>query len=92
MIVSFRHKGLKLLHEKSDRSKIRADLVDKVERLLSLLEQAEQPADVDLPGCGLHPLKGNLKGSWSLTVSRNHRIVFRMAGRNVCDVDLIDYH
>jgi proteic killer suppression protein len=92
MIVSFRHKGLKLLHEKSDRSKIRADLVDKVERMLSLLEQAEQPEDVDLPGCGLHPLKGNLKGSWSLIVSRNHRIVFRMAGQNVRDVDLIDYH
>jgi proteic killer suppression protein len=92
MIVSIRHKGLRLLYEKGDRSKIRPDLVDKVERLLTLLDEAEQPGDVDLPGFGLHPLKGELKGLWSVTVSRNHRIIFRFDGRHVTDVQLVDYH
>jgi proteic killer suppression protein len=92
MIVSFRHKGLKLLYEKGDRSKIRPDLVDKVQRLLTLLDQTEEPADLDLPGFGLHPLKGNLKGLWSVTVSRNHRIVFRLGKGGAFDVDLVDYH
>jgi proteic killer suppression protein len=92
MIVGIKHKGLKLLFEKADRSRIRPDLVDKVERVLTLLQQAERPEDIDLPGLGLHALKGNLKGFWSVTVSRNHRIIFRMASQNVFDVELIDYH
>ncbi|HVX13842.1 MAG TPA: type II toxin-antitoxin system RelE/ParE family toxin [Pirellulales bacterium] len=65
MIVSFRHKGLKLLYAKGDRSRVRFDIADKAERLLTLLDQARQPADVDLPGFGLHALKGNLKGLWT---------------------------
>lgn len=92
MIVSFRHKGLKLLYEKADRSRVRPDIANKAERFLSILDAARQPADVDLPGFGLHPLKGDLKGYWSATMTRNHRIIFRFAGSQVHDVDLIDYH
>lgn len=92
MIVSFRHKGLRLLYEKGDRSRIRPDIAAKAERILSVLDQAEQPEDVDLPGFGLHALKGNLKGVWSVSVSRNHRIVFRLVNGHVHDVDLMDYH
>lgn len=92
MIVRFRHKGLKLLYEQGDRSKIRADLVDKVERFLSILDQAEEASDVNLPGFGLHALKGDLKGFWSVTISRNHRIIFRFEKAGATDVDLIDYH
>lgn len=92
MIVSFRHKGLKLLYEKADRSKVRPDLAGKLERLLTLLDQAASPDDAALPGIGLHPLKGDLKGYWSATVSRNHRIIFRFEGGDVHDVELIDYH
>ena len=54
MIVRFRHKGLKLLYEKGDRSKVRPDLANKIERFLTILDQAEEPSDVDLPGFGLH--------------------------------------
>ena len=92
MIVSFRHKGLKLLYEQADRSKVRPDIAGKAERFLTLLDVARQPADVDVPGFGLHPLKGDLKGFWSATVTRNHRIVFRFAGGHVHDINLIDYH
>lgn len=92
MIVSFKHKGLKLLFEQGDRSKIRPDIADKVDRFLSLLNQAEVASDVDLPGFGLHALKGELKGYWSATMSRNHRIIFRFSGQDAMDVQLIDYH
>jgi proteic killer suppression protein len=92
MVVGIKHKGLRLLYEKGDRSKIRPDLADKAQRLLTLLDQAEQPTDVDLPGFGLHALKGDLKGFWSVTVSRNHRIVFRFSETGAFDVDLVDYH
>ncbi len=40
----------------------------------------------------LHPLKGELKGFWSITVSGNWRIIFRFDSGNAFDVDLVDYH
>ncbi|KQZ99855.1 hypothetical protein ASD64_13615 [Mesorhizobium sp. Root157] len=92
MIASFRHKGLKKLYEQGDRSKIAADYADKIERILARLDQAADPADMDLPGYRLHGLKGDLKGFWSVTVSGNWRIIFRFDDGHADDVDLIDYH
>lgn len=40
----------------------------------------------------MHPLKGKLKGLWSVTISGNWRIVFRFADGHVFDVDFLDYH
>ena len=45
-----------------------------------------------LPGYGLHPLMGELAGSWSVTVSGNWRLTFRMDGQDAFDVDYLDYH
>jgi proteic killer suppression protein len=92
MIVGFRHKGLRLLYEQGNRRKISADHIGKIERILARLDQTTQPEDMDLPGFRLHPLKGDLAGLWSVSVSGNWRIVFRFDGADVCDVDLIDYH
>jgi proteic killer suppression protein len=92
MIVSFRHKGLKLLFEKGDRRRVLPDYADKIERTLARLEEASEVANMDLPGFRLHRLKGDLAGSWSVTVSGNWRIVFRFEGGHANDVDLIDYH
>ena len=47
---------------------------------------------MDLPGFRLHPMKGDLVGYWSASVSRNWRVVFRFEGVHVCDVNLVDYH
>jgi addiction module HigA family antidote len=92
MIQSFRHRGLQRLYERGDRSRINATLVDKVETALGLLDVAETPEAVNLPGYRLHPLRGDLRGFWSIRVSGNWRIIFRFDDRDVCDVDLVDYH
>ncbi len=92
MIRSFRHKGLKLLFDKGDRRKVNPDHVHKVERILARLEEAGEIDNMDLPGFRLHPLKGNLAGFWSITVSGNWRIIFRFDGGHASDVDLTDYH
>jgi proteic killer suppression protein len=47
---------------------------------------------MDLPGWRLHPLKGELKGLWSVWVNANWRIIFRFDGKDAVDVDLVDYH
>ena len=83
---------MRRLYERGDRSGIRPDLLDIVEDILARLDQAEMPQSMDLPGYRLHPLKGDMKGLWSVTVRANWRIVFRMEENDVFDVELIDYH
>ena len=92
MIRSFRHRGLKRLYERGDRSGIRPDLLETVERVLTVLDAATTPQALDLPRYHLHPLKGDLKGLWSVTVRANWRIVFRFENGDALDVELIDYH
>lgn len=92
MIRSFRHRGLKRLYERGDRSKIRPDLLDTIEDILGRLDVAAAPQALNLPGYRLHPLKGNLQGFWSVTVRANWRIIFRFDGPDAVDVELTDYH
>ena len=92
MIRSLKHRGLKRLFERDDRSGIRPDLVENVEDILGRLNQATTPQALNLPAYRLHPLKGDLKGFWSVTVRANWRIIFRFAGEDAFDAELIDYH
>lgn len=92
MIRSFKHRGLKRLYERGDRSGIRADLRDSVEDILARLDEAETPQAMNLPGYRLHPLKGALQGFWSVTVRANWRIIFRFEATHAFDVELTDYH
>ncbi len=92
MIKSFKHRGLKRLYERDDRSGIPPDMLDKIGRILTALDSAKTPQDLDIPGYRLHSLKGELKGLWAVTVRANWRVVFRFEGTNAYDVKLIDYH
>lgn len=92
MIRNFRHRGLKRLYDKGDASKVPAQDVGKIRRILARLNNSSRPEDMDVPGFRLHPLKGDLKGFWAVTVRANWRIIFRMEGEDAHDVDLIDYH
>ncbi len=92
MIRSFKHRGLKRLYERDDRSGIRSDLADTIQEILTALDDAAAPQELGLPGYRLHPLKGDLKGFWSVTVRANWRIIFRFEGPDAFDVELIDYH
>lgn len=92
MISSFRHKGLRRFYEQNDISGIRTDQAQRLQRLLSLLDQIQIPQEANLPGLRLHALKGDMRGFWSVTVSGNWRLIFTMVGPNVANVDLVDYH
>ncbi|MFO7481259.1 type II toxin-antitoxin system RelE/ParE family toxin [Oceanibaculum nanhaiense] len=92
MIRSFRHKGLKLLYEKGERRRLPPEQIDKIERMIARLDQARDSSEMDLPGWRLHMLKGTLEGFWSVTVTGNWRVIFRMEGGDAHDVDLVDYH
>jgi len=92
MIRSIRHKGLKRLYEDEDPRGVMAEHVVKLRDILARLDAAGAVTDMDLPGFKLHPLKGELKGFWALTVRANWRIIFRFADRDALDVDYVDYH
>ena len=92
MIERFRHKGLKRLFQQGDAKGVSPELIEKLENILFVLNRARRPEDMNLPGFGLHRLKGDLKGFWSVTVRANWRVIFRFEEGDAHDVDLIDYH
>lgn len=92
MIGSIRHKGLKRLYEDDDPRGVIGEHAAKLRDILARLDAAAAPADMDLPGFRLHPLKGEFKGLWAVTVRANWRVVFRFAQGDALDVDYIDYH
>ena len=60
--------------------------------ILTNLDQAEVPGDMDLPGLQLHELKGPRKNIWSVSVNKNWRVTFRITDRNAEIVNYEDYH
>ncbi len=82
MIASFKHKGLKRLFENDDRSKLPAELIERIEEILQMLDAAAGPDGMNRPAFRLHSLKGNRKGQWAVTVRANWRIVFSFADGN----------
>lgn len=92
MIQDFRHRGLERFFLSGVKSGIRPDHAERLRLVLGRLAAARTPKDMDLPGLGLHPLKGKLKGRWSVTISGNWRVTFAFSGKDVINVDYEDYH
>lgn len=91
----FRHKGLRRLYDDDDPKGVPPAMADKLRKLLFALETADSLDQVSrFPGWKLHPLKGALKGFWSLTVTGNWRLIFQYDPKTnaAADIDLIDYH
>ena len=92
MITSFVHKGLKVFFIDGDCRGIPAHFAPKIERILDRLDVCARPEEMSIPGFGFHPLLGNRKGQFSVTVSGNWRITFAFEGVNASDVNFEDYH
>jgi proteic killer suppression protein len=92
MIQKIKHKGLRALFESGVSSGVNAQHIARLRKILALLETAETSEDMDLPGLGLHPLKGNRKAEWAVIVSGNWRITFKIQNGDVSDVNYEDYH
>ena len=92
MITSFSHKGLERFYKTGSTSGVQVKHVKRLRLILSNLDQAEGPNDMDFPGLRLHELKGRRKNIWSVSVSGNWRVTFRFVGRNAEIVNYEDYH
>jgi proteic killer suppression protein len=92
MIRSIRHKGLKRLYEDDDPRGVIAEHVERLRDILDALDTSVTIEDMDLPGFRLHPLKGELKGLWAVTVRANWRVIFRFSDADAFVIDYADYH
>ena len=92
MIKSFAHKGLEEFFYEGTTKGIQAKHAARLRYILDLLDVAEVAEDMSFSGSGLHQLKGQLKGVWSVKVSGNWRLTFRFEGGNAYVVNYQDYH
>lgn len=92
MIISFIHKGLEKFYNSGKTSGIQSKHVKRLRLILTNLDQAENPSDMDLPGLRLHELKGSRKGIWSVSVSGNWGVTFRFISKDIEIVNYEDYH
>ncbi|MDE3010761.1 MAG: type II toxin-antitoxin system RelE/ParE family toxin [Pseudomonadota bacterium] len=92
MIRSFRHKGLEAFFRKGSKAGIQAQHASKLRVLLTALDFAKKPEDMNAPGWRFHALSGDLAGHYSVTVNANWRVVFRFDGTDAELVDYLDYH
>ena len=92
MIRSFRHKGLEAFFRRGTKAGIQPHHAAKLRLQLTALDAATKPEDLAAPGWRLHPLTGDLKGHYSITVNGNWRVIFQSQGKDVELVDYLDYH
>ena len=92
MIRGFRSRALRRFVQRGEERRILAEHRESVRDIMARLNASSEPNDMDLPGFGLHPLKGDLAGFWAVKVRANWRIVFRFENGHALDVDYLDYH
>jgi len=92
MIKSFKHKGLKQYYETGSTRGIRESHARRIRMQLAALDTALEITDLDIPGYQLHPLKGDRKGVWSISINGNWRLTFEFTDSNVFVLDYEDYH
>jgi toxin HigB-1 len=94
-IRSFSHKGLKTLYAEDVAKGVPPDTADKLRKMFAFLDDMQDAKELQsLPAWKAHILAGDRKGTWSLSVTRNRRLTFRIdsAENEICDVNLEDYH
>src|SRR3990167_789727 len=92
MIKSWKHKGLKHFYETGSTSGIQPNHQKRLKIILQRLNGAIRAGDMNTPGMKFHHLTGAYKGSYSVTVNKNWRIIYAFEGRDAILVDYLDYH
>ena len=94
-IRNFVHKGLERLYTVGSAKGVPPDTVDKLRKMFAYIDDMNDPEELQaLTVWGVHTLTGDRKGTWSLSVTHNRRLTFRVdrAAAEICDVNLEDYH
>jgi proteic killer suppression protein len=92
-ILSIAHKGLRNYVQKNDPKGLPRDKVERIQNVLAALIQAPDMEGVEgPPGWRIHQLRGDRAGQWSISISGNWRLTFRIEEGAIADLNLEDYH
>jgi toxin HigB-1 len=94
-IRNFIHRGLKRLYLDDSAKGVPPDTADKLRKMFAFLDNMQDAEELRaLTSWKVHTLTGHRKGDWSLSDTRNRRLTFRVdtTEREICDVNLEDYH
>ena len=80
------------LYDGRTAKRVASEHVEKLRDILAVLDRSKGPDDMDLPGFRLHPLRGDLKGHYAVSVSGNWRVTFWFDDGHAADADYLDYH
>jgi toxin HigB-1 len=92
VIRSFRHKGLAELFETASSRRVQPKHAARLKLILTMLNAATHPGQMNAPGLRLHPLKGKPAGRYAVWVDENYRVTFRFESGHAVEVDYGDYH
>lgn len=92
MILTFRHKGLEAFFKTGSKAGIQVIHAKRLRELLTALNVASGPQDLNRPSWRVHTLSGDRAGFHSVTVQANWRLTFRFVGADVELLDYLDYH
>lgn len=92
MIKSIRHKGLRKFFEAGTTAGVQASHAKRLRMQLAALDTAQTIEDMNIPGFALHPLKGEMRGRWSISINGNWRLTFEFQDGNAYVLDYEDYH
>ena|SRR5436190_11270417 len=92
VIKSFAHRGVKRYFESGTVKGMPQDMAKRLRIRLDALDAAKEPPELDVPGWDLHELKGDRKGTWSIKVTGNYRLTFKLSAGEAREVNLEDYH
>ena len=92
MILSIRNKAVSALYHRGDASKLPAEHIEKITRILTRLDAVKKPQEMNYPASDFHQLKGKLQDFYSVKVQANWKTIFQFDGEDVIDVDYLDYH
>jgi toxin HigB-1 len=92
-IRAFRHKALERFYAEGSGKGLPPETLPKLRAMFAVLDQMSDVEELKVwPLWKVHLLSGNRKGVWSLHVTRNWRLTFRVEGNELLDVDFEDYH
>lgn len=92
MIVSISHKGLRMYYEDGNSAKLPFAQLNKIRRIMTMLDAVTSEDDIKKLGNDIHALKGEYAGFWAMSVTGNYRIIFRFTKGDIYDVNYLDYH
>lgn len=94
-IRNFTHKGLKRFYEDGNEKGVPVESRGKLRNMVGFLEAMADIRELSVPilKWKAHALLGDRRGTWSLSVTANLRLTFRVDDQKMLsDLNLEDYH